>query len=141
MSGIPARVILAGEASGHLLRLDGPISFWGDVDPETGRLTDPRSSRHGQSIAGRILVLPATRGSSSSSAIMLELLAWGRAPAALVLGQVDAVIGLGILVAREMGYPTIPLLELPADRQSLLPDGAPAKIDRDGTVTVLSSAG
>lgn len=133
---IQARPVIAGEAAGRILRLDEPLSFWGDVDPATGCLTDPRSLRHGLPLATRILVLPATRGSSSSSAVVLELLARGLAPAAIVLGRADAIVGLGILVGREMGHATIPLLELPAREQARLPDGAFARIDATGVIRV-----
>jgi len=120
---LTGQVLIDGTAEGPLLRLVEPISFWGGVDPATGRLTDPRHPQHGVAIAGTVLVLAATRGSSSSSAIMLELLARGIAPAALVLGEPDAILALGIIVGREMGYPAIPVLALPPAAQALLPEG------------------
>jgi predicted aconitase with swiveling domain len=121
--GVRCRVLLDGAGRGPLLRLIEPISFWGGVDPASGTLTDPRHPRHGVSIAGTVLALAATRGSSSSSAIMLELLRTGKAPAALLLGEPDAILALGIIVGREMGYPAIPVLALAAAEQALLPDG------------------
>ena len=130
-----AEAVIAGAAQGRVLRLDAPVSFWGGVDPATGALTDPNGPRAGESIAGRILMLPATRGSSSSSAVMLELLARGKAPAAVVIGTIDAILGLGIIVGREMGYPTIPLLRLAPDAQAAFADGAAVAIDPDGTIT------
>jgi len=33
-----ARVLVPGEASGEVLALDEPLSFWGGLDPETGTL-------------------------------------------------------------------------------------------------------
>jgi len=110
-----ARVLIAGEAEGPLLRLAAPISFWGGVDPKSGTISDPRHPDHGRSIAGTVLAIPATIGSSSSSAVMLELLRGGKAPAALLLGTVDAILTLGVIVAREMGYGSIPVLALSAD--------------------------
>lgn len=136
MAVIQARPVIAGTGAGRVLRLAQPVSFWGDVDPYTGELTNPREAWHGTSIAGRVLVLPELRGSSSGSAVMLELLAGGHAPAALVLGRIDAIIGLGILVAREMGWPTIPLLELPIDRQDGLADGAMVSVSIEGGISV-----
>jgi predicted aconitase with swiveling domain len=129
-----AEPILPGRAEGTVLRLDGPLSFWGGVDPATGALTDPRSAHHGRLIGSTILMVPETRGSSSSSAVMLELLASGRAPAAIVMGRLDAILGLGILVAREMGWPTIPLLVLPAAAQAGFSDGERVAIDETGTI-------
>ena len=120
---VKGRVLIDGEGKGPLLRLSEPISFWGGVDPATARLTDPRHPQHGVSIAGTVLALAATRGSSSSSAIMLELLARGIAPAALLLATPDAILALGVIVGREMGYKPIPVIELSVTEQTLLPEG------------------
>jgi predicted aconitase with swiveling domain len=117
-----------------VLRLAEPLSFWGGVDPVTGTLIDPRSPHHGRRIAGTVLMVPETRGSSSSSAVMLELLANGQAPAALLLGRIDAILGLGILVAREMGWRTVPLLLLPASAQADFADGEPVTVAENGTI-------
>lgn len=130
------KMLIAGAAAGRVMRIDTPISFWGGVDPETGRIIDTASPRRGEAIGGRILLIRETRGSSSSSAVMLELLARGIGPAAVVLGRGDAIIGLGILVAGEMGHGTIPLLELPAAAMAELSDGAAARIEPDGCVIV-----
>jgi predicted aconitase with swiveling domain len=129
-----ADIILPGRAEGIVLRLDGPLSFWGGVDPYSGALTDPRSPHHGARIGGAILMVPETRGSSSSSAVMLELLSAGLAPAAIVMGRLDAILGLGILVAREMGWHTIPLLVLPPADQMGFSDGERVAIAEDGTI-------
>lgn len=131
-----AEPVIAGIARGRVLRLDEPVSFWGGVDPASGALTDPRGARPGETIAGRVLMLPSTRGSSSSSAVMLELLARGRAPAAVVIGTIDAILGLGIIVGREMGYPTIPLLRLAPQAQAAFADGAVVAIAADGTIAI-----
>ena len=104
--------VQAGEAAGRLLVLERPLSFWGGVDPETGRISDPRHPQHGEPLGDRILVMERAIGSSSSSAIMLELLRNDVAPAAIVLGSTDAILVLGILVAEELGYPSIPLVEV-----------------------------
>ena len=135
MGVIRAEVLIDGTARGRVLRLGAPISFWGGVDPETGRITDPRHPNSGDSVASRVLVLPATVGSSSSSAVMLELLRRGRAPAALVLGARDAILPLGIIVARELGYPTIPVLLAPPGVQATLANDAPVEISPGGSIS------
>lgn len=101
-----------GAAMGRLFVLQKPLSFWGGVDPEKGIVADPRHPQHGQELAGRILVMKRTIGSSSSSAIMLELLRNGVSPAGIVLGRPDAILMLGILVAGELGYPTVPVVQV-----------------------------
>ena len=102
-----AEVLLAGPAvTAKGLALTAPISFWGGVDPKTGRIADPRHPEHGIDISGTALLIPATIGSSSASAVLLELVHAQRAPAAIILHEPDAILLLGLVVAREMGYPT-----------------------------------
>jgi len=105
--------VVAGAASGPVLVLERPLSFWGGVDPETGRICDPRHPQYGEPVTGRVLLMARAVGSSSSSAIMLELVRNRVAPAAVVMGVVDAILALGVLVGRELGYDTLPMLECP----------------------------
>ncbi len=107
---LTGRTLCDGEARGRVLVLRKPVSFWGGVDPRSGVVSDPRHPQHRAALAGRILVMDRTIGSSSSSAVMLELLRNGVAPAGIVVGRSDAILIVGVLVARELGYPTIPLL-------------------------------
>jgi predicted aconitase with swiveling domain len=65
-----------------------------------------------------VLFLPGTIGSSSASAVLLELVHNGHAPAALVLHEPDAILLLGLIVAREMGWKTPVALRLPRDRHA-----------------------
>jgi predicted aconitase with swiveling domain len=114
--------LLSGGARGRVLKLPR-LSLWGCVDPFTGRLTDPALPHLGESVQGRILMIGEPVGSSSSSAVLLELLHAGKAPAAIVLGRADAIVGLGVLVAREMGWPTIPVVVMPPEEQAAIADG------------------
>lgn len=134
-----AEVLQPGTARGRVLKV-AALSFWGGVDPATGRLTDPTIAGHGESIAGRVLLIAQPRGSSSSSAVMLELLRTAQAPAAVALGQPDAILGLGIVVAREMGWPTIPLYHLAAEAQSRIADGAEIAISGNGSIHLIADA-
>lgn len=109
-----AEPLIDGAACGPALRLEAPISFWGEVGPVTGRITRPDHPQHGVSVSGQVLVINQLIGSSSSSAVLLELLHRGCAPAALILGDRDAILPIGVLVAEHMGWPTIPVGLLPA---------------------------
>lgn len=131
------RVLIDGEARGQLLRLDAPLSFWGGVDPQDGMITQPRHPQHGRRVGGTVLAMPPAIGSSSSSAILLELLYAGHAPAALLLARPDAILSLGVIVAREMGYGSIPVLHHDA---ATLPDGAEVCIAKGGRVDVVGGS-
>jgi predicted aconitase with swiveling domain len=131
---VTARVLVDGAAAGPLLRLRAPISFWGGVDPVTGRIADPRHPDHGKTIGGCVLLVPSAVGSSSSSAIMLELLRNDVAPAAVLMGKADAILALGVVVARELGYPGLPMAELPAGALGGVPDGTVIRVEEGGAV-------
>lgn len=136
MSVLRGEVLVAGEPGrGAALVLTQPISFWGGVDPRSGAIIDVRHPQHGETIAGRVLCLPGTIGSSSASAVLLELVHAGKAPAALLLHAPDAILLLGLIVAREMGWrmPVAARLERDA-----FPDlsGLDIEVGADGLITL-----
>ena len=136
MSELQAEVLIPGAAArGRALALTAPISFWGGVDPKTAMIADARHPEFGHNIAGRILLVPETVGSSSAAAILLELVHAGRAPAAIVLHQPDAILLLGLIVANEMNWQTPIALRLDrSDFASL--DGRELDVSGDGIITV-----
>lgn len=114
-----------------MLWLDEPISFWGGVDPEDGRIVDERHPQAGRSVSGTILALPHGRGSSSSPSVLAEMIRSGTSPAGILLGEPDSMLVLGSLVASELYGATMPVVVLadppPADARQ-------AEINRDGSV-------
>lgn len=104
--------LIDGTTFGTVLRLDAPISFWGGVNPKTSEITLAGHPQLGQKIEGTILVIPKLIGSSSSSAVMLELLHQNIAPCALILGERDAILPIGVLVAKQMSWKTCPVIIL-----------------------------
>ncbi|WP_199085853.1 DUF126 domain-containing protein [Bosea sp. ASV33] len=133
---LKAEPLLPGDAvTGACLSLTASISFWGGVDPASGTIIDARHPERGQNIAGRILALPGTIGSSSASAVLLELVHAGKAPAALLMDAPDAILLLGLVVAREMGWPTPPAFRLPAADQAALA-GREITISQEGRITL-----
>ena len=113
-------VFFPGDAEGEVMVLEAPLSFWGGVSWETGAITNVRHPQVGQIVTGRVLVVPEPVGSSSSAAVLLELIRAGRAPAAIILGRPDAILVVGCLVAREMGWAAPPVILL-AGCQTLPP--------------------
>ncbi|RWA77390.1 DUF126 domain-containing protein [Mesorhizobium sp.] len=131
-----AEILVPGKAvEGEALVLTAPISFWGGVDPKTGRIADVRHPQHGETISGRVLFLPGTIGSSSASAVLMELVHNGRAPAALVLHEPDAILLLGLIVAREMGWETPMAVRLGRDLFEAY-RGRTVEVAGDGALTV-----
>lgn len=89
------------------------LSFWGGINPQTGTVIDSHHPLVGQSIAGKILAIPGSRGSCSGSGVILELLLNECAPAALVFGRDEMILPIGVLVAEEMFQKSIPVLQVP----------------------------
>ena len=134
MVSLQAEVLLAGPAAtATALALTAPISFWGGVDPKSGVIADPRHPEYGQDVSGRILLVPETVGSSSAAAVLLELVHANHAPAAIVLHQPDAILLLGLIVAREMGHDTPIALRLDRNHYSGL-GGSRVQVSRTGLI-------
>ncbi|WP_395448407.1 aconitase X swivel domain-containing protein [Aminobacter sp. UC22_36] len=127
---VPGRT---GEGPG--LILSAPISFWGGVDPKSGRIADVRHPECGQGISGKVLFLPGTIGSSSASAVLMELVHAGHAPAALVLHEPDAILLLGLIVAREMGWETPVAVKLGREAFAAF-NGKQVRVGVDGDIRI-----
>ena len=105
-----AQAYAAGNADGSALVLTEPLSFWGGIDVETGRIIDRSHANLGQSVAGTILVMPGGRGSSSSSAVLAETIRRGTGPAAIVLAVPDPILTVGAIVAQTLYRVACPIV-------------------------------
>ena len=107
---VTARGYAPGEAEGTALVLPEPVSFWGGIDVESGRIIDRSHPNVGVSISGQVLVMPGARGSSSSSSILAEMIRLGTAPAAIVLAIPDPILPVGALVAESLYAKQCPIV-------------------------------
>lgn len=130
------RPLIEGEASGRALVLAEPLSLWGGLDPTSGEIIDRRHPNAGQNVRGRVLVLPAGRGSSSASSILLEAVRLGNAPAAIVTAEVDPILALGAAVAREMYADAPPVLVLSPQDYAQLREGQQVTIGAQGQLII-----
>lgn len=131
-------VLFAGLAEGEVLRLDAPISFWGGIDPASSEVVLAGHPQCGQKIAGKVLVVPQLVGSSSSSAILVELFYIDNAPLALILGGRDAILPVGVLVSQQMGWNTAPVVVM---QDPPFQTGDVVQVREDGMIEVIASAG
>ena len=140
IGSVKGEVLVAGHGgAGQALVLSAPISFWGGVEAATGRIADVRHPQCGETIAGRVLFLPGTIGSSSASAVLLELVHNDHAPAALVLHEPDAILLLGLIVAREMGWDTPVAVKLDREMFASFANTL-LEVSSDGILTVNRTA-
>lgn len=110
-----------GEAFGAIISSDVELSFWGGVDPASGEVIDRHHPLSGQSLTGKILVIPGGRGSCSGTGVILELLLTGKSPLAIVTEREDDILTLGVVVAEEVFGTSIPVVTLdPKDFRHLI---------------------
>ncbi len=99
MTALAGTTLNEGRAEAAVLVLSEPLSFWGGLDPASGRIIDRRHPQDGTAVSGRILVMEAGRGSSSGSSVLAEAIRAGTAPAGIILLRRDAIVITGALVA------------------------------------------
>lgn len=138
MVTLKARAVLPGSCDARILLSAQPLSFWGGVDPATGRIIDHRHDRYGDSVAGRALALPGEKGSSTGSAVLLELIRNRCAPAAILTLEEAPVLALGAIIADELYDRSIPILKMDPGDWSTLTDGASVQVREKGAVRVLA---
>lgn len=102
-------VVYPGSGEGEVLHL-APVSFWGGVDPETGRIIDVSHPQRGQSMAGRIVVMPHGKGSSGASSVLAEPIRGDMAPAGLVLKAKDCILLTGAIVGSQLYGKACPIV-------------------------------
>lgn len=123
------RLLLGGRAEGVALVLDEPLSFWGGFDSHTGLICDERHPQRGVSLAGRVVVMPSGRGSSSSSSVLAEAIRLRTGPVALLLSEPDGIIVLGALVPRLLDGRLCPVVVLDPGTYSRIRSGDHATIE------------
>ena len=133
---IQGRVLVAGEAEAELLVATEPLSFWGGYDPATGEIIDRRHPLSGSNARGLVLAVPSTRGSSTTTAVLLEAIRGGAAPAAILTADVDGFLALASIVADELYGTPLPVVALEPDDFAGLESGVPARIELSGLVRV-----
>lgn len=133
---IQSTPLVGGAIEGEVIVSAEPLSFWGGYDYATGEIIDRRHPLSGQIVAGKILAIPATRGSSTTTSVLLEAVKAGTAPAALVTTGTDPFFALASIVADEMYNQPIPLFSLERSDFRSLRTGQWLQINQDGTILI-----
>ncbi|MEO6714028.1 MAG: DUF126 domain-containing protein [Mycobacteriales bacterium] len=123
MGDLTGKVLYGGTASGEVMVLDEALSFWGGIDRQTGAIIDEHHPQRGSSVAGKVLVMPYGRGSSSSTSVFAETIRAGSGPLALLLLEPDVILVLGAMVAGELYDKRCPVVVVPPDDYSRLATG------------------
>ena len=107
MKMIKCRTIFQGKGTGKALVSNVPISFFGGVDPNTGVIIERGHPLFGKSIKGKVLIFSTGKGSTVGSYILLQLSKNGKAPAAIVCKEAEAIVAVGAIMGE------IPMVDNP----------------------------
>ncbi len=126
------RGIAKFRGEGYALVTTQGISFFGGVDPCTGEVREAGHELFGESVAGRVLVFPKGKGSTVGSYVIYQLKKNGKAPAAIINVETEAIIAAGCILAE------VPLVDrMEADPLVAIRAGDRVLVDgRSGTVSV-----
>lgn len=95
-----ARGVVRGRAQGAALVSQTALSFLGDLDIRSGVVVGRSSDLLGVSVAGRVLVLPGSRGSAGAWRFLYQLRMHDTHPAALILRDMpDPSVTQGAILA------------------------------------------
>ena len=96
---LKGRKIYKGIAEGEAIVTKDGISFYGGVDPDTGKVVEVGHELEGQSITGKILVFPTGKGSTVGSYTLYRMKKNNTAPVAIVNKQIDTIIAVGCIIS------------------------------------------
>ena len=133
---LQGRTIIAGTARGKVLAAHEPLSFWGGYDWKTGEIIDRRHMLSGQVAAQKILAIPFTRGSSTTTAVLLESIRAKTAPAAIITTDTDFFFALASVVADELYKAPLALVALAKEDFDQLQTDDEVQITDDGNVII-----
>ncbi|HOV52662.1 MAG: hypothetical protein A4E44_01772 [Methanosaeta sp. PtaB.Bin018] len=122
---ILCRKIAPGCASGPALATKEPISFLGNVDPNTGVVVDPAHDLFGQCIAGNVLIFPGGKGSTVGSYVIYQLKKRGLAPAAMINLRSEPIVAVGAIISG------IPLVDGVPEGMMQIKSGTWIEVDAD----------
>jgi predicted aconitase with swiveling domain len=133
---ITGKPIIAGSARGQALVSQEPLSFWGGYDWRTGEIIDRRHPLSGSNAKRKILAIPFTRGSSTTTAVLLESIRAGTSPNAIITTATDFFFALASVVADELYHTPIPLVAVSESDFARLRTGDQLALDELGKVSV-----
>jgi len=96
----PVKMMVLGDARGEILSSDEPLSLLGGVDPKTGAIVEREHPLSGQRVAGVILGLPHSKGSTVGSYVLYSLSTRGNAPSAIIMKKADMIVATGCVLGR-----------------------------------------
>ncbi len=133
---LTGEVLVPGEARGKLLVSQDPLSFWGGYDATSGEIIDRRHPLSGVIGTGCILAIPGSRGSSTTTAVLIEAFRLGTAPAGFLVTDRDTFLSLAAVVADEMYQLAVPVFMVTVDSFRQLATGCQVHLSAVGEINI-----
>jgi predicted aconitase with swiveling domain len=108
MMKIKGKSVTKGMTEGDAIVTRMPISFTGGMDPNSGIIREPNHELEGQSVAGKILVFPAGKGSTTGSWQFYAAYKRGNAPKGIINVKAEGVVAVAAIIT---GTPMMHQLE------------------------------
>jgi len=123
VSTFEGRALVEGEVTAEILYCTSEIPGWGGIDTKSGRIVEVGHPQYGQSMAGKILVIPGAKGASGWSGQFHIAKLNGFAPAGVVTRSLNTKLALGLAV---IGVPAV--IDLPEEAYEEIATGRIATI-------------
>lgn len=133
---IKAKPVTKGVAEGEAIVSNMPISFTGGMDPDTGIIREPGHELEGKSVAGKILIFPVGKGSTTGSWQFYAAFKRGNAPKGIINNTVEGVVAVSAIITE------IPMVYAPEnDPLTCIKTGDFIRLDADnGIVEIITKA-
>ena len=146
---LAGRPVLAGAARGPALVTRQAINFTAAMCKPANLLPGRKAlfmDRHHELyktyLDGVVLIFPACIGSTHTGLVLLDLVATGKGPAALLVQDADSLLVSGVALAETWYERSIPIVEVPGGALfQRICSGDTVTVDRDGTITIDGPAG
>jgi len=111
---IRAKPVSRGFAEGEAIVSSMPISFTGGMDPDTGVIREKGHELEGRSVANKILVFPAGKGSTTGSWQFYAAFKRGHAPKGIINQKAEGVVAVSAIISGTpmVHEPELDLLEV-----------------------------
>ena len=96
---LKGRKIYKGIAEAEAIVTKDGISFYGGIDPDTGKVVEVGHELEGQTVSGKVLVFPTGKGSTVGSYTMYRMKKNNTAPVAIVNKQIDTIVAVGCIIS------------------------------------------
>ncbi|MDR3254659.1 MAG: DUF126 domain-containing protein [Synergistaceae bacterium] len=132
---IKGRGVISGRVEGVALVCPASITGWGGIDPITGIIKDYDNPNRGESIKGKILVLPGSKGSNGWSCYFSITRVSGANPKGMLITNVDASCAVAVV---GLGVPAIVDFPRGSDPCLLIHDGDVVVVDGDTGIAIIT---